>query len=254
MSEAVLFLGPALVMCIFIASIHVYLGLHILEREVIFVDLSLAQLAALGTIVFTLLGHHQEDIWPHAGAFGFTILGAAIFALAGRARQHVSQEAVVGIVYAVASALMILVLSRAPHGAEQMKNALVGSLLVSSWRQAWVVGGAYLLLGTAHMFLARRFIRLSWEPDIAEQTIPHVAWWDFGFYVLFGIVITISVQVAGVLLVFSYLIVPAVITKIFSENVTTRLLAGWGVAVIASVAGLWGKPRGSSSLLDRTIS
>ena len=237
MSDAILFLGPAMVMCLIIASLHVYLGMHILQREIIFVDLSLAQLAALGGMVTAVLSHQEEGLSIHLGAFGFTLLGAALFALTGRVRRHVSQEAIVGIVYAVASALMVLILSHAPHGAERIKDALVGSLLVTTWEQVWQVALVYAVLGVIHLVLAKRFLQLSWGQD--ESPMRGAAWWDFGFYALFGVVITISVKFAGVLLVFSYLIVPAVITKLFFSRISSRVIAGWGVAIIASLLGLW---------------
>ena len=120
MGEALTFLGPALVMCLVIASIHVYLGMHILVREVIFVDLSLAQLAALGATVATVMEVSEHGYGLHLSAFAFTAVGAAVFAFTRRAQAILSQEAVVGIVYAIASAVMVLVLSRAPHGAEHI--------------------------------------------------------------------------------------------------------------------------------------
>lgn len=243
MSEALIFLGPALAMCIVIASIHVYLGMHVLAREVIFVDLSLAQLAALGATVGAVLAsgheHGSGGYAIHLLAFGFTVFGAAVFAFTRRARAYLSQEAVVGIVYAVASAAMILVLSRSPHGAEEIESVLVGSLLLTSWERVGQILAAYILLGGLQLLLARRFIEISWEPQRANDSVRYVEWWDFGFYLLFGIVITISVQVAGILLVFSFLIVPAVITRLFTTRIWPRLLAGWGVALAASMLGLW---------------
>lgn len=239
MSEALIFLGPALAMCLVIASLHVYLGMHVLVREVIFVDLSLAQLAALGATIAAVLGVSEEGYGAHAAAFGFTVLGAALFAFTRRARAFLSQEAVVGIVYAVASAVTVLVLSHAPHGAEHIESILVGSLLVTTWEQVLVVLAIYAVLGVIHLALARRFIQISWSKSDGEP-MRAVEWWDFGFYLLFGVVITISVQVAGILLVFSFLIVPAVITRLFSQRIGLRLVVGWGVAVIASVVGLWG--------------
>jgi zinc/manganese transport system permease protein len=246
MSEALVFLGPALVMCLVIASIHVYLGMHVLAREIIFVDLSLAQLAALGATVATLVGGHEhghgaeESTWTaHAMAFGFTVLGAAVFAFLRRARRTVSLEAVVGIVYAVASAITVLTLSRSPEGAEHIKDILVGSLLLVTWGQVGKTAAAYVVLGAVQLLLAKRFIRMSWEPDAADQAIGRVELWDLAFYLLFGVVITISVQVAGILLVFSFLIVPAVITRLFSESIGKRLVAGWIVAIAASALGLW---------------
>jgi len=239
-SDALVFLGPSLTICLVIASIHVYLGMHVLEREVIFVDLSLAQLAALGATVAALFTDEEEPGWQaHVAALGFTIVGAALFAFTRRARKHVSQEAIVGIVYAVASAVTVLVVSHSPHGAEHIKDILVGSLLNTTWTNVWQTAVAYLVLGALQLFLASRFLKISWHPEDAERAIRHVELWDFGFYVLFGLIITISVRFAGILLVFSYLIVPAVITRLFSENLIKRLFAGWGVAILASALGLW---------------
>lgn len=239
MPEALLFLGPALAMCLVIATIHVYLGMHILAREVIFVDLSLAQLAALGATVVAVVTENESELAAHAGALAFTFVGAAIFAFTRQARGRVSQEAIVGIVYAVASATTLLVLSRSPHGAEHVKDILVGSLLVTTWDRVWETLAAYVVLGITQAVFAKRFIELSWRPEEAERAGRHVGWWDLLFYLLFGVVITISVQVAGILLVFSFLIVPAVVSALFWTSLRSRLFAGWGVAVIASALGLW---------------
>lgn len=240
MMDALVFLGPALALCFVIASIHVYLGMHVLAREVIFVDLSLAQLAALGATAAAALTSEEEPGWPaHAMALGFTIVGAAVFAFTRRARRHVSQEAIVGIVYAVASAVTVLVVSHSPHGAEHIKDILVGSLLNTTWTNVWQTALAYAVLGAIQLFFARRFIAISWRPDEAEQGSRFVELWDFGFYVLFGLVIAISVRFAGILLVFSFLIVPAVITGLFVERLLKRLIFGWGVAIAASALGIW---------------
>lgn len=250
MSEMITFLGPALAMCLVIASIHVYLGMHVLAREVIFVDLSLAQLAALGATCAAFFGVHEAGLGAHVAAFAFTALGAVIFALTRKARRQVSQEAIIGIVYAVASALTLLVLSRAPHGAERIKSLLVGELLLTTWPAVGRIAGAYAVLGLLQLLLARRFIRLSWQVDEAD-TDRYVVLWDLLFYLLFGLVITISVNVAGVLLVFSFLIVPAVISALLSDRLGHRLLAGWGVSVLASLLGLaaswfWDLPTGAA--------
>ncbi|MDX2054795.1 MAG: iron chelate uptake ABC transporter family permease subunit [Polyangiaceae bacterium] len=252
MMDALVFLGPALAICLVIASLHVYLGMHVLAREVIFVDLSLAQLAALGATVAALLTSEEEPGWQaHALALAFTILGAALFAFTRRARKQVSQEAIVGIVYAVASAVTVLVVSHSPHGAEHIKDILVGSLLNTTWANVWQTAAAYVVLGAVQLALAKRFITISWQPDEAEAASRFVAWWDFGFYVLFGLMITISVQFAGILLVFSYLIVPALITRLYLNRLLPRLFAGWGVATAGSLLGLsaswvWDFPTGAA--------
>lgn len=251
MEEALTILGPAFVQCLVLTGLHVYLGMHILVREVIFVDLSLAQLAALGATIGTALGYHDGKIAAHVGGFAFTIAGAALFAFTRKARKRVSQEAIVGIVYAVASAVIVLLLSSAAHGAEQMKDLLVGSLLVTTWDHVLLTIVVYTILGALEFVLARRFIEISWNPDVAEAHSRRVEWWDFLFYLLFGIAVTLSVQVAGVLVVFSFLIVPAVVTKFFWTRLVTRLLAGWGIAIVASVSGLaaswgWDLPTGAT--------
>lgn len=247
MTDALAFLAPALAMCLVVASVHVYLGMHVLARGVIFVDLALAQLAALGATVAGLLyASHEDDAMVHVGAFAFTVLGAAVFALSGRARGRVSQEAIVGIVYAVASSVMVLVLARAPHGAEHIQAMLVGSLLLSDWPQVLHLAAAYAVLGGVLIALRGRFEQLSWHPDRGSSMA-----WDFVFYLLFGLVITLSVQVAGVLLVFSCLIVPAVATQLFWQGLFARLLAGWLLAMVASLGGLgaswaWDLPAGAA--------
>jgi zinc/manganese transport system permease protein len=225
--------------------------MHVLVREVIFVDLALAQLAALGATVASVLEFHEGDLEVYLIAFAFTLLGAAIFAFTRRARGYLSQEAVVGITYAVGSAALVLLLTRAPHGAEHMKNVLVGSLLLTTWSQVWKMAVAYLAIGMLQILFARRFIMISWTPNQAEERISRLAWWDFAFYSLFGIVITLSVQVAGILLVFSFLIVPAVITRLFSQRMTPRLVIGWLISLLASILGLaaswgWDLPTGAA--------
>jgi zinc/manganese transport system permease protein len=251
-TDALVFLGPALALCLVIASIHVYLGMHVLAREVIFVDLSLAQLAALGATIAAVFASDEEPGWAaHALALGFTVAGAAVFAFTRRARRRVSQEALVGIVYAVASAVTVLVVSRSPHGAEHIKDILVGSLLNTSWTNVWQTAAAYAVLGALELALAKRFVLISWRPEEAERASRFVELWDFAFYVLFGLVITISVRFAGILLVFSFLIVPAVITGMFSDRLLRRLVFGWGVAIAASALGLtaswtWDLPTGAA--------
>ena len=236
-------------MCVVLAGIHVYLGMHVLRREVIFVDLALAQMAALGATVAKIhfANEHAHDaVGGHIGAdnvallsFAFAALGAVIFAFAGTVRHYISQEAVVGIVYALATACMMLVLSHAHDGAESMKEVLGGILLLTEWSDVKVSAIVYSLVAAVLFIFRRRFHMLSWDPERARNDLKHAALWDLGFYLLFAVVLTISIQSAGVLLVFSFLIVPAVITRLFSERILSRLLAGWAVAVLATLIGLY---------------
>jgi zinc/manganese transport system permease protein len=251
MTDALFFLGPALVMCFVLAGIHVYLGMHVLQREVIFIDLSLAQIAALGATVGAVTAEIEPGtLAASLFAFAFTAVGAVLFAFTRRVRKRVPQEAIIGIVYAVASAATVLMMSRGTHETEHIKDMLVGQLLGVTWPRVGFTAIEYAVIGVVHALLAPRAIRISWMPDRAENEM-RVEWWDLAFYLLFGAVITTSVQVAGVLLVFTLLIVPAVITRLFSERFLPRLLAGWGLGLLGSVLGIaaswtWDLPTGAA--------
>ncbi len=268
MSDASLmleFLLPPFAMCVVLAGIHVYMGMHVLRREVIFVDLALAQMAALGTTVAETYFHHGESAAEHGHvhvgldettliSFAFAALGAVIFALTGRAKKHVSQEAIVGIVYAVSAAAMMLILSKSVDSGEDLKKVFGGVLLLTEWKDVEHSFYAYVGVGILLYLCREQFHRLTWQPDEADTTLTRPALWNFFFYLLFAVVLTVSIRSAGVLLVFSFLIVPAVITKFFWSSLATRLFAGWALAMIASIMGLglsWvgDYPAGSSIIL-----
>ncbi len=221
-----------------IAGIHVYLGLHVVEREVIFVDLSLAQMAVLGAAVATLWGHDAGEPVTYAVALGFTVLGAATFALTRSDHGRVPQEAIIGIVYAVAAAATVLILNNAPHGAEHIRDVLVGQLLAVEPRHVLRLLVLYTVIGALHGFWRRTLLLISHDPAAARARGINVKAWDFLFYVTFGLTVTASVELAGVLVVFSYLIVPSVTAVLFARHVGTRLTIGWAVATVASALGM----------------
>ena len=230
---------PPLVACLIIVAIHSYLGLHVIAREVIVVDLSLAQMAALGGAVAILAGREPDSASTFLYALGFTTLGAAIFALTRtHERGRVPQEAIIGIVYVVASAAAILVADRTPRGGEAIKDILVGSLLWVTWPAIGRLAGIYAVVGLFHWLLRRRFLTISFHPKTAAARGWNVRWWDFLFYLSFGIVITFSVPIAGVLLVFSFLVVPAAVAFQFTRRPGALAVASWVAGVVASAAGL----------------
>jgi zinc/manganese transport system permease protein len=234
--ELLAFLAPPFIAGLILTGIHAYLGLHVVERGVIFVDLSLAQIAALGATVATLNGHDVHDSVTYFWSLGFTIAGAAIFALT-RTHQHKSripQEAIIGIVYAVSAATAILAMSKAPEGTEHLKDMLVGNILTVSWRTVLETAVVYSLVGVFHWIFRKRFLAIS-----MGEEIPRVRFWDFLFYASFGFVVTSSVSIAGVLLVFSYLIVPSVAAMMYARTVGTRLAFGWSVGAIVSALGVF---------------
>ena len=221
-----------------IAGIHVYLGLHVVEREVIFVDLSLAQLAVLGAAVATLWGLEPHDPPTYAAALAFTVLGAAVFSFTRSERGRVPQEAIIGIVYAVAAAATVLILNNAPHGAEHIRDVLVGQLLAVGPADVLRLAILYAVIGALHVAWRRTLLLISHDPTAAHARGINVKAWDFLFYLTFGLTVTASVELGGVLVVFSYLIVPSVTAVLFAEHVRARLTIGWAVAALASALGM----------------
>jgi zinc/manganese transport system permease protein len=234
-----LWLAP-LVACMVIVAVHSYLGLHVLAREVIFVDLSLAQVAALGSTVAIFAGAQPDSAASFAYALGFTTVGAALFALTRSAhgRGRVPQEAIIGIVYVVASAAALLVADRSPRGGEAIKDILVGSLLWVGWPAIGRLALVYLGIGAFHWAMRRRFLMISFEPNHAAGQGWNLRWWDFWFYLSFGIVITFSVPIVGVLLVFSFLVVPAAIAFQFTRRRGALAVISWIAGVSASGLGI----------------
>lgn len=243
--NAMTFLAAPFVMCLILAGIHCYLGLHVLARGVIFVDLSLAQVAALGATVAIFFGFDHHATSTYFISLAGTFAGAAIFAIARRYEKLFSQEAIIGIVYALASASVVLVVDRMAHGAEHIKDLLVGQVLWVTWPDVIKTGIIYTAVAVVHYFFRRQLL----EASFAKHS-RNTAFWDFLFYALFGIVITSSVSVAGVLQVFAYLIVPAVVSTLFFSGIRARLIFGWGLGFSLSLLGLilshfWDLPAGA---------
>lgn len=233
-----LWLWPLLAL-ILLPGILVYLGLHVVERGVIFVDLALAQVAALGVAVAILIGGDPEHhLLPYGMALLFTFLGAGIFSLTRFRHVRVPQEAFIGIVYIVSAAAAVVVLSKTAEGDEAIKNLLVGNILLVSRQEVLETFGLFLLLGLFHFLFRRRFIEVSFDEEGARARGVSLRLWDFLFYVTFGFVVTSFVLIAGVYLVFSYLIVPAVCAALLSRRIGPRLAIGWGVALTAGLSGL----------------
>lgn len=235
-----------------LTGIHAYFGLHVLARGIVFVDLSLAQVAALGITVSILAGHSVQSEAAYWYALSFAIGGAILFALARRYEHAVQQEAVIGVVYAVCTALGVLALDRAPQGAEHIKQILIGSILTVELEDVTKLAAIYAAIGAIHWFLRKPLLNASFQSgkDVDSENRPRrVLLWDVVFYGSFALVVTSSVRIAGVLLVFSYLIVPAAIASLFAKSVIERLLIAWAIGVVITAGGLglswnWELPTG----------
>ena len=236
------FLAAPFVASLILTGIHAYLGVHVVERGVIFVDLSLAQIAALGATIALLLpisggdAHAPITYWV---SLAFTFLGAFVFSTIRSRRARIPQEAIIGICYAVASAAAILAMSKATSESEHLKDMLVGNILAVSWPEVGRTAMLYGAIGLFHYIFRHKFLSISMDARKAEAEGTSIKLWDFLFYASFGFVVTSSVSIAGVLLVFCYLIVPSVAAMLYSESIGRRLAIGWTMGTVVSALGVY---------------
>lgn len=226
--------------CLVLPGLLVYLGLHIVRRGVIFVDLALAQVATLGTCVCLMLGHDIHDDHTFYWSIAFTLGGAFLFAFTRTHNEtRVPQEALIGVVYVVAAAAAILFLSRTPEGNEELKRTLVGDILTVNSKEILQTISLFSGISVIHFIFRKKFLQISFEPESAKVSAWTIRWWDFLFYALFGAVVTSFVQIGGVLLVFSYLIVPALCGNLLARSLSWMLGIGWIIAILGGAGGLF---------------
>jgi zinc/manganese transport system permease protein len=226
MTDVLSLLWPPFVVAICLVGIHTYFGIEVLRRKVIFVDLALAQIAALGATVAFLLGHPVQSAAAYGYSLAFTLVAAVVLAFTRAWSTRIPQEALIGVIYVVAAAVAILLIDRAPQGAEHLRQILTGNIVTSGIDELVFIAPLYLAIAALHAILRRRL------PDGVSVA------WDFVFYAGFGIVVTSSVALAGVLLVFSFLIIPAAIGVLYADTLARQLAIGWLSGVMTSAAGL----------------
>ena len=233
------FLLAPFVASLILTGIHAYLGVHVVERGVVFVDLSLAQIAALGSTIAVLYGFDPHGRGSYWTSLGFTFLGAAVFSIIKPHHTRIPQEAIIGICYAVASAAAILAMSKSVSETEHLKEMLVGNILTVNWQEVRTTAMVYGVIGLFHYMFRKKFLLISTDPEGAEKQGLSIRFWDFLFYASFGFVVTSSVAIAGVLLVFCYLIVPSVAAMLYAENIGPRLAIGWTMGTLVSALGVY---------------
>jgi len=249
MTEVLAFLAAPFAAAALLAVILGYFGIHVILRRVIFVDLALAQIAALGSIVAFIRGHEPGSGTSLLYSFVAALLGAGIFSWTRTRRERVPQEAIIGITFVVASALAILIADRAPEGAEHIKELLAGAILWVTWPMVLRDLLSFAAVGALHFALRRRFCLITEDPEEAFRRGLPVRLWDFVFYASFGVVITLAVGVGGVLMVFAYLVAPAILAVGSARGWSARLGIALGTGVLASALGLgasyrWDFPSG----------
>ena len=240
MTDMLSFMAAPFAACLVLVGLHAYFGIHVIERRVLFVDLAVAQFAAVGAVVGFAFGQHPGETGSTLFSLGFATLAAAMFALTRIRNEKLPQEAIIGITFVVASAVTILVADRAPEGAEHIKETLTGSLLWVTWPTVLKVLVIYVVIGVFHSVFRNRFLLISTDPETAYQSGWKVRWWDFLFYLSFGVMITFSVEIGGILMVFAYLVIPACVAILLHAGMRSRLIVGWVVGVLGSGVGLVG--------------
>jgi zinc/manganese transport system permease protein len=226
MIDALAFMWPCFLVAFCLVGIHAYFGIQVLTRNVIFVDLALAQIAALGATVAFMLGHPAQGIATYGYSLGFTLIAAVLLAFTRAWSGRIPQEALIGVIYVVAAAAAILLIDRAPQGSEHLKQILTGNILTTGTDELVVIVPLYAAVGALHWLLRSQLAQAG------------SASWEFVFYATFGVVVTSSVAIAGVLLVFSFLIIPAAIGVLYGRTLAHQLAVGWVAGTITSAAGL----------------
>ena len=237
MIEILTFMAPAICMCIILVGICGYVGIHVVMREVIFIDIALAQIAALGASLGIFLGFDLKDPWIFFISLMLTLVAALLLSTTRRLTKFVPQEAFIGILYATGAAAVILAGDRLPHGAEHVHDLMVGHILWVNWQEVGVYALIYLFLGLIYLLVHKRLIEISKNIKKNNNANFRFLLWDFIFYALMGVLVTFAVRVAGVLLVFGFLIVPAVIGTLLGKTFSGRLAIGWVTGILVSLVG-----------------
>ncbi|MCP4634723.1 MAG: metal ABC transporter permease [candidate division Zixibacteria bacterium] len=235
MTEYLPFLIWPFLASLVLVGIHTYFGLHVIKRGIIFIDLSLAQVAAFGITMAVLMGYPTDGVISYIFALAFALVGGIIFTFTRDLKSKVPQEAIIGIVYAVSSAAAILAVSHSPEGAEHIRYLLVGSLLTVPPDAVLKTALVYAAVGSFHWLAKSKFIPLTFNKGKGPSTSKL---WDFLFYASFAVVVTSSVKICGVLLVFIFLVVPSVFAAILTERIGLRLLYGWIFGFVGSALGI----------------
>jgi len=244
------FIIAPLAACLVLLTLTSYFGVHVLKREIIFIDIALAQIAVLGSAVAIYMEHSfqmpEVVIWnlnlSHVLAYAFSLLfclGAAfVFTILKNPRIKTPIEAFIGIAYALATTAAVIILDKSAGADVHLHDMLTGVLLWTDWPQVLRLALVFAAIGAFHLVYHKKFTRLTACYQGLAEPIKKRKLWDFLFYATFGIMIIESVRIAGVLTVFAFLILPASVSALFATRWRNRILIGLLSGLIASVLGL----------------
>lgn len=236
--EALIFMLPPFAACLTLIGILGYFGIHVLKRGIIFIDIAMAQIAALGSALALILHINPDNQWTYYISLAFVILTAWFFSSLKNRQPRICMEAIIGMSYAVAATAAVILIDKAAGSHEHLKEMLIGSILWVQWPEIIKSFIVYIFIGGLHYIFRQQFITLSEDYETARRKGMKTQRWDFLFFLTLGIVVMHSVRIAGILIVFAFLIIPASISVLFSQNWLSRIFIGWFIGTIVSILGL----------------
>jgi zinc/manganese transport system permease protein len=235
MADTLGFFAIQIVLLFVVTSVHTYLGLHVIRRGIVFSDLSLDQLAAFGVIVGIGLGIQGGSVGSYIVSFIAVLIGSVLLAYVKPGNENVPHEAVIGIIYGLALVASIMVADKISGGMAYVTQTLAGVMLWVNWPLVLVTVLVYIILSAFHYIFRGKFISIT----EGKSTMPNENFWDLLFFVSLGIITVLIVPIAGVLLAYAFLMIPAAIASLFTSEWSRALRIGWGVGFIASITGLF---------------
>lgn len=239
MLDNLVFLAAPITVCILLAGILSYFGNHILSRGIIFIDIALAQIAALGTMIGLLLGFAEESLSVQIISYAFTIVIIALFALTKFKKQLIPQEAIIGIIYCLGLGLAMLLAERIPGGSNFITKTITGNVLWVTWEKVLSCFILFAIIAVIHLFFQKFFIRISGPNDGLPFSPAKTRLFELLFYITFGIVIVKAVPVGGVFLVFTLLIAPTATATLFTQKWRSRFIWSWIIGILGSFSGIY---------------
>ncbi|MFC1477127.1 metal ABC transporter permease [candidate division KSB1 bacterium] len=239
MLDIILFLAPPITICILFAGILSYFGNHILTRGIIFIDIALAQIAALGTMIGLLLGFAEGARSLEIISLVFTLAIISVFAMTKFEKQVIPQEAIIGIIYGLGLGLATLLSEKIPGGSNFITKTITGNILWVTWDQVFWTFLLFAAIAVLHVLLRKHFVKISESRENLPYSIGKVRFYELIFYITFSIVVVRAVPIGGIFLVFTLLIAPTAMATLFTQNWTARFIWSWIIGILGSMAGIY---------------
>ena len=235
------FMVQAFALSVIVGILLSYLGVHVISRGIVFVDLALGQISSLGVAYSDYIGTGKTVI-----PIVFTLVGAFLMSFINIRDKRLKLEAIIGIIYAVTSAITVMLISKTPHGDSDIQEVLFGNILSVSWDQIKMVAIVFSAIGLLHLFFFKKFIAVTesfsrFDTTLTKnnfQTQGAFSLWNFLFYISIGLSIVFAVRLSGVIPVFSFLIIPAVGAIMIAKNNRSIIMLAALISVLGAFFGL----------------